>query len=185
MIVVYDANVLYPFTVRDILIQLATTEVFKARWSEEVNDEWIRNLLVNSPNLDAMKVKEIAKKMGEAVRDCLIEGYENLIPSIQLPDPDDRHVVAAAIKARADLIVTFNLKDFPQSALADFQIEAVHPDNFILDVADLAPRETLLAAQLCWKRRGKPPLTWDEFLRSLERANLPKTSAHLSYLSGM
>lgn len=123
--------------------------------------------------------------MNRVVRDCLVEGYEALIPSFKLPDPDDRHVLAAAVKARADAIVTFNLKDFPASILSPYAIEAVHPDDFILDVADLSPSEVLASAQSCWKRRGKPPLTWDEYLCSLEHSMLPESAKCLRHLSSL
>ncbi len=77
--------------------------------------------------------------MNDAVRDCLVTGYEDLIASLSLPDPDDRHVLAAAIRADADVIVTYNLKDFPAETLAPFDIEAQHPDDFLVSLLDQAP----------------------------------------------
>jgi hypothetical protein len=99
-------------TVRDLLMQLATTNLFRARWTREIQDEWVRNLLDRQPELDKAKLAKTQALMNSALRDCLIEGYKPLIDSIKLPDPGDRHVVAAAIKAGADVIVTYNLKGF-------------------------------------------------------------------------
>lgn len=167
------------------MVQLALTGVYRARWSQEINEEWTRNLIQNEPKLNPDNIRATAEVMNRAVRDCLVEDYQDLIPSFTLPDPDDRHVIAAAVKARADAIVTFNLRDFPDSALKPYLLEAVHPDDFILDVAHLSPAAALMAARVCWQRRERPPITWDEYLSSLERSRLPKTASHLSRLSSM
>jgi predicted nucleic acid-binding protein len=126
--VVYDACVLYPAPLRDLLIQLATAAMFRVKWTDQIHEEWIRNLLNNRSDLSRTQLERTRSKMNAAVRDCLVSGYESLIPVITLPDENDRHVVAAAIFARADAIVTFNLKDFPAPNLAKFNLEAIHPD---------------------------------------------------------
>jgi predicted nucleic acid-binding protein len=111
---VLDACVLYPAPLRDVLISLAVDGLYGARWTNEIQDEWIRNLHEKRPELDKQKLEQTASLMEQAVEDALITNYGYLIPTIQLPDPDDRHVLAAAIVGHADAIVTFNLKDFPQ-----------------------------------------------------------------------
>lgn len=112
--VVLDACVLYPAPIRDLLMQLAVTDLFRAKWTDEIHDEWISNLLERRPELSSAQLERTKRLMNENVRDCLVVGYEQLITSIEgLPDPDDRHVVAAAYHCRADAIVTYNLKDFP------------------------------------------------------------------------
>ena len=113
--VVYDASVLYPAPLRDFLMWLALADLFQARWTNEIHQEWIRNVLKNRPDLTLIQLDRTKNLMNSNVRDALITGYEPLIPTLILPDINDRHVLAAAIHGRADFIVTFNLKDFPTS----------------------------------------------------------------------
>lgn len=136
---VYDANVLYPAPLRDLFIRLAQAGLVRARWTEAIHEEWVRNVLADNPSLSAERLTRTRTLMNEAVRDCLVTGYEDLVESLTLPDPDDRHVLAAAIRANAEVIVTFNLKDFPATALASYNIEAQHPDEFLVSLFDAAP----------------------------------------------
>lgn len=132
--VVFDACVLYPAALRDFLMTLATAGLFRAKWTDDIHDEWISALLERRPEIERDRLGLVRQKMDEAVPDALIERerYEVLIPSLSLPDENDRHVLAAAIVAGAEMIVTFNLSDFPPAALAKHAIEAVHPDDFVL-----------------------------------------------------
>ena len=114
----FDANVLYPAPVRDILMQLAVTDLVRAKWTADIHEEWITALLESQPHRRRADLERTRSLMDSAVRDCLVMGYAGLIPSLSLPDPDDRHVLAAAIVGRCDVIVTRNLKDFPNAALA-------------------------------------------------------------------
>ncbi|MFI7105123.1 PIN domain-containing protein [Nonomuraea sp. NPDC050227] len=107
-VVVYDANVLYGNTLRDLLIRLAMTARVQARWTNGILDEMQRNLAANRPDIPAEKLDKLRRLMNSAVRDCLVEGYEPLIEGLKLPDADDRHVLAAAIKVGAKAIVTSN-----------------------------------------------------------------------------
>lgn len=132
-VVVYDANVLYPSTLRDVLIHVSLTTLVQAKWSEQILEETFRNLKADRPDLDPVRLDRTRELMRTAVRDCLVTGYEPLINAVKLPDPDDRHVVAAAVRARAQVIVTFNLDDFPAAALAPWDLEAKHPDDFLVD----------------------------------------------------
>jgi predicted nucleic acid-binding protein len=122
--VIYDANILYPAPIRDLFIRLAQAGLIRARWTEAIHDEWVRNVLKDNPALSSQRLARTCSLMNEAVRDCLVTGYEDLSESLFLPDPDDRHVLAAAIRANAEVIVTFNLKDFPPGVLANHNIEA-------------------------------------------------------------
>ncbi len=140
----YDANVLYPAELRNLLMHLALTGLFRAKWSAEVHEEWISNLLEKRPDLKREQLNRTRALMDKHATDALVTGYEALIPGLQLPDPNDRHVVTAAIHGRADVIVTMNLKDFPSSVLAAFGIEAQHPDEFILHLLNLSLRPPLL-----------------------------------------
>jgi predicted nucleic acid-binding protein len=109
----YDAYVLYPAPLRDFLVRLAATGLFRARWTNRIHAEWIGNLLAQRSDLTRERLERTRDLMNEHILDCLVTNYEDLIEAIQLPDEDDRHVVAAAIRGRADVIVTFNRKDFP------------------------------------------------------------------------
>jgi predicted nucleic acid-binding protein len=129
-IVIYDACVLYPAPLRDLLLELAISELFAAKWTETIHDEWIRGLLRSRPELKE-KLHNTRRLMNEAVPDALVENFEPLIDGLKLPDANDRHVLAAAIKCNAQIIVTSNLKDFPPESLEPYGIEAMHPDEFI------------------------------------------------------
>ena len=101
---------------------LALSDLFRARWSNDIHEEWIRNLLEDRPDLTRERLERTRDKMNSHIRGCLVTGYEPLIAGLTLPDPDDRHVLAAAIRASAEVIVTFNLKDFPPVQLAPLGI---------------------------------------------------------------
>lgn len=118
--------------------------------------------------------------MNSAVRDCLIEGYEALVPQLDLPDANDRHVLAAAIKGHASAIITFNLKDFPESQLELYGIDAIGPDEFILDIVSLDPEAVLESARTVWHRLKRSPLTWERYLENLTRSRLGRTADWLS-----
>ena len=123
-IVVYDANVLYPNSLRDLLIRVAQAGLVQAKWTGQILDETFRHLKENRPDLDPAKLDRTRELMNKAIRDVLVTGYEPLIEVLDLPDVDDRHVLAAAIKANAQVIVTENTKDFPPEKLASWNIEA-------------------------------------------------------------
>ena len=129
--VLYDACVLFPAPLRDLLMRLALRDLFRARWTQRIHEEWIRNACHKRPTLNRTSLERVAALMNQAVLDCLVEGYEPLMSGLTLPDENDRHVLAAAIKGQAEVIVTFNLKDFPLKFLMTFGIQAQHPDNFI------------------------------------------------------
>ena len=128
---VYDACVLYPAPLRDFLMWLALSGLYRARWTEEIHCEWKRNLLKNRPDLTIEQLDRTSQLMDLAIPDACVDSYEDLIVGLSLPDDDDRHVLAAAIRCGADVIVTFNLKDFPIRSLEPFGIEAQHPDEFV------------------------------------------------------
>lgn len=121
--------------------------------------------------------------MNLAVRDCLVTNYQRLIPTVTLPDPNDRHVVAAAIRANAQIIVTFNLADFPASELQQWNIEAKHPDDFLLEQIDISPQKVYAAVQRMADDRANPPQTFLDVIRQLESAGLIGSAARLRDLS--
>ena len=171
----YDANVLYPAELRNLLMHLALTGLFRAKWSADVHEEWISSLLKNRHDLTRDKLERTRMLMDKYAIDALVIGYEDLIPGLQLPDPNDRHVLAAAIRGQANVIVTMNLRDFPSDVLAPFGIEAQHPDEFILHLLDLAPGAVVAAAEIHRQSLKNPPKTVSEYLETLERQGLTQT----------
>jgi hypothetical protein len=176
---VYDANVLYPAPLRDLLIRLAQAGLVRARWTETIHDEWARNVLANNPHVTPERLARTRSLMNAAVRDCLVTGYEELVGSLTLPDPDDRHVLAAAIRGGADVIVTFNLADFPGEALGRFGLEAQHPDDFLGSLLDLAPGVVCTAVKAQRESLRNPPKTAEELLATLEAQGLTQAVARL------
>lgn len=179
---VYDANVLYPAPLRDLLMRLALTDMFRARWTDDIHDEWIRNVLESRPDLTRKQLERTRGLMDANVRDCVVEGYQSLIPGLELPDPDDRHVLAAAIRANASVIVTFNLKDFPAEQVGRYGVEAQHPDEFIAHLIDLNQAKVCASAEEQRRSLRNPPKTVEEYLETLLRQGLPQTAALLASL---
>jgi len=138
-IVVYDANALYGNTLRDLLIRIAQTGLVQAKWTDRILDEALAGVRKRHPDLPPERLARLRELMIQAVPDCIIRGHEPPIDGLQLRDPDDRHVLAAAIKAGAQVIVTWD-KDFTSDALAPWNIEAKTPDDFVRDQIDIADR---------------------------------------------
>lgn len=135
--VIYDACVMYPAPLRSLLMYLALSGQFRACWSAAIHEEWTRNLLAARPDLSPAAIKQVRELMDRHVPGALVAGFESLIRDIEQPDPDDRHVVAAAVQTRAEAIVTFNRRDFPDRNLTPLGIRAVHPDDLISDLMEL------------------------------------------------
>jgi len=176
---VYDACVLYPAPLRDLLMQLALTDLVRGRWSDLIHEEWMRNVLMERPDLTIAQLGRTRDMMNSNVRDGLVTDFEPLIPSLTLPDLGDRHVLAAAIRCGAGEIVTFNLKHFPADRLGPYGVEAKHPDDFVTDLFDLSPAAVCTAAKTVRGRLRNPPRTAEEYLATLERQGLSETAARL------
>ncbi len=176
---VLDACVLYPAPIRDLLLSLANEGLFKPKWTNEIHNEWMRHLLINRPDLRSEQLAATVNAMNEAFPDANVVYYHPLIQGISLPDPGDRHVVAAAIRAKANVIVTFNTKDFPNQVLEKFGIDVRHPDRFLSDALDLAPAKAAEAFHKQVARLKNPPKTAEEVLSMLEAIGLVGTVAKL------
>ncbi len=177
---VYDACVLYPAPLRDLLMWLGLSGRFRARWSSQIHDEWKRNLLINRPDLTSAQLDRTSGLMDLAIPGGLVTGHEPLITGLTLPDANDRHVLAAAIRCNASVIVTFNEKDFPASALAPYGIEAQHPDLFIDNLFHLDQAAVVAAAQRQRAQLKNPPLDVDRYLDVLLRQGLVQTAETLA-----
>jgi predicted nucleic acid-binding protein len=174
-----DANVLYRAALRNLLMRLAMLGAFRAKWSDGVHEEWIRSVLANRPDLTRAQLERTRQLMDAHVPESLVSGYEPLIETLTLPDPDDRHVLAAAITGQANIIVTFNLHDFPAASLRPHAIKAWHPDRFITHLLDREPDTVCAAARQHRASLKHPPKTVAEYLATLERHGLPLTVARL------
>jgi PIN domain len=176
---IVDACVLYSAPVRDLVVRLAQAGLLQARWTDEIHDEWIRNVLKNNPRLVRDRLERTRSLMDAAVRDCLVTGYADLIDPPILPDADDRHVLAAALRAGAHVILTFNLPDFPPDTLAPHGIEARHPDHLFAELLDADADGFCAAVHLQREGLKNPPLSVEALLAKLEAAGLPRTAAGL------
>ncbi|QDU30837.1 hypothetical protein ETAA8_59860 [Anatilimnocola aggregata] len=162
-------------------MHLAMTDLFRAKWTNKIHEEWISNLLLNRDDLTRERLERTRDLMNQHVRDCLVEDFEHFEKDLELPDPNDRHVLAAAIKARADAIITINLKDFPDSTLSKYGIEAMHPDDFINSQIGLSSAAVCGAAKRQRESLKNPPKSVEEYLQTLEAQGLPQTIAALRY----
>ena len=166
-------------------MRLAMTGLFRARWTDQIHDEWIRNVLAGRPDLKAEQLNRTRKLMDAHAIDCLVTGYEKLIAGLSLPDPDDRHVLAAAIRANANGIVTFNLKDFPAAVLDEYGVEAQHPDEFITHLLDL-DAGLVCAAVRCQRQSLKnPPRSVAELLDTLQAQGLSQSVLRLGAFANL
>jgi len=175
-----DACVLYPLAMTDALLSLATAGFFAAKWTTKIEDEWIRSLERQRPDL-AGKLNVRRDSMRDAIPDWEVpeSAWTSLAHGISLPEPDDRHVLAAAIAGHADCIVTSNLKDFPGTVLLEYGIEAIDPDTFIINQWDLDPVNAMAAFKRMRARRKKPLSSPEDFAYALEVGGLPTTAERL------
>ncbi len=179
VIAVCDACTLYSITMADLLTSFGEASLYHPRWT---HDEWIRNVIEHrgqSGTVTREKLEARRDTMIEAIENSLVEDYEDLIPTITLPDPDDRHVLAAAIKAEANLILTINLKDFPPKILTAWNLIAKHPDDFTAGLLETDQEAVVAVIKEMRERRKRPPISAEDFLAQLERQGLKKFVAGL------
>jgi CO dehydrogenase/acetyl-CoA synthase alpha subunit len=177
---VLDACVLYSIAMTDALLSRATAGLFAAKWTTRFEDEWVRALENSRPDLiGRLDVRRDCMRAAIPDWEIASEHWQRLDVVVELPDPGDRHVLAAAIAGHADCIVTDNLRDFPADILQPFEIEAIDPDTFIVHQWDLHPVAAISAFKRMRARRKKPESTPDEFATMLERAGLPATADRL------
>nr|WP_295738811.1 PIN domain-containing protein [uncultured Acidocella sp.] len=182
-VVILDANVLYPFRVRDILLRFYHAGLFRGRWTNQILDEWTSNLDAAKPELQASIDSQLSA-IRRAFPEALVTGYEPLISGLQLPDMDDRHVLAAAIKCGAQHIVTENLSDFPSDVLETFGIEAIGADEFLSRIFELYPADAVEILKEMRLAYRKPPFTASEFVMELTARGLPKLASQIRPIRG-
>src|SRR5882724_9556846 len=176
---VYDACVLYPISLRDLFIRLGQTGLFRAKWTERILDEFAEALLEKRPELKDSLDRQ-REQMRNAIRDVDVRDYARLIPVVPpLPDTKDAHVVAAAMACGAEVIVTFNLEDFPPEVLKPLGIEAQHPDTFVMHLIDLDREAVKAVIEAMAAIKKNPPMTYDQVLDTLANRGLPNSAASL------
>lgn len=171
---VLDACVLYGAYPRDLLLTFMEESLFIGHWNEQILDEYSRNLIKNRPEL-INKVNRTIKLIKEFFPEALVEGFESLEQSLELPDPNDRHVLAAAIQSESQFIVTHNLKDFPNGYLAEFNVEAISLDWFLYSVINDQEEVAKIAFLKMVGRYKKEPKTPEAIIERLEKEPLSTT----------
>lgn len=178
--VVLDTNVVYPVIIRDILFWFAYYELYTPKWSEHIFDEW-RKVMIGKGVTEAEAEKRISRA-NAAFPYALVRNYKGLIEQLVLPDKDDRHVLAAAIKTNANLIVTNNIKDFPEVYLQSFGLSAKTADDFLTDLIDLNQEQAVAAFKEMVLYKKNPKQDEFEVLDQLRNAGLTDTANYLHAL---
>lgn len=163
---------LHPGLVRGVLLWFAAERLFRPLWTDEIWREWERSLIRKHPQVTPEQLWPQREQMQDAFEDAMVEGFEPLIEGLMLPDPGDRHVLAAAIAGRADAIVTANLRDFPPDRTAPFNVEVIHPDDFIVSAIDLDTGKALTALRRHREALSSSAPTASQYLDRFERCGL-------------
>jgi predicted nucleic acid-binding protein len=175
IIAVLDANILYPAPLRDFMLRLAEAELYIPKWSDEIHDEWTRNVLIDRPDLKPAQLARTRQFMDQAFEEANVKGYKSLIEGLTLPDKDDRHVLAVGIKSEAGIIITFNKKDFPAKSVKPFSINIQDPDEFVGHLLQSNLPKVLEAFYKLVNALKNPPQTHDQVLDTLEKCGLKKS----------
>jgi predicted nucleic acid-binding protein len=182
-VVVCDACVLFPAPLRDLLMRVAVAGLVRAKWTDRILDECFENLARHRPELSTANLERTRRLMNLALEEPLVVGYEPLIDTLTLPDPNDRHVLAAAIHSGAQAVVTWNLKDFPAAALAPHGVVALDPDEFVHDLIELAPGAMVQVVTEQAASLRSPPHTLTELLDKLRNNGLARSVVRLRELT--
>ncbi|SSC64731.1 PIN domain-containing protein [Ciceribacter selenitireducens] len=171
-VAVYDACVLYPFHLRNVLIQCAFDGLVEARWTDDIHDEWIRNLDANTSALPIERLITTRDRMKAVLPDADVADYRPLVADLELPDPDDRHVLAAAIAGKASVIVTWNLKDFPARHLLPYGVTSQSPDDFLTDLHAAFPEALVSSVKRARHNLRKTTPSVEAFVDALQQGGL-------------
>ncbi len=171
--VVLDACALVPVALADTLLRIAERDLYPPLWSARILDEALVAIAEIHPSIPAEQLRQRFDAMNGASEDAAVSGWEDSVSTVTLPDPDDRHVVAAALRGRADAIVTANVRDYPPDVLDPLNLEVIHPDTFLLDQLDLAPHVVLDVLHEQADHTRRPALTPVDLIARLARAGAP------------
>lgn len=177
---VLDTNVIYPVIIRDLLFWFAHYELYTPKWSNHIFEEWER--VMERKGVSAVDAKKRVNVANLAFPDALVRNYEGLLSNLTLPDPDDCHVLAAAIKVNANVIVTNNIKDFPKDYIEKFGLDVKSADDFLTDIIDLNHEEATKAFKEMVLNKKNPELDEYEVLDLLRKSGLNETANYLHAL---
>lgn len=178
--VVLDTNVIYPVVIRDLLFWFAYYDLYTPKWSEQIFEEWKRVMIQKGVSNEEAEIR--TEKANHAFPDAKVLNYKGLIEQLELPDQDDRHVLAAAIKTNANLIVTNNLRDFPEDYLRKFGLSAKTPDDFLSDIIDLNQPQAIAAFRKMVLNKKNPKVDEFEILNQMRNVGLKDTANYLHSL---
>jgi len=177
--ILLDANVLYPAPIRDLLLNIACQGYYYPQWSGDIHREWSTNLLKNRPDIKPRQLERTILLMNEVFPEANVRNYKKLIAQLDLPDSNDRHVLAAAIKSDSKYIITFNTKDFPSKELDKYEIACKHPDDYILNVG-MSDFEVLKeATELQLSALINPKISLSQLIDNFYRCGLEKSADFL------
>ena len=179
-VVIFDACILYPFHLRNIVVQIAVDRLVDARWTDEIYDEWIRNLAANVPAIPIERLQITRRLMSDALPYAMVAGYQGHIQAVTLPDLDDRHVVAAGIAGGASVVLTWNLRDFPVRELKKHGLRRKTPDALLVDLYDKVPDLTLASLANARRNLSKTRVSASDFVDILKNQKLIQLSARVA-----
>jgi predicted nucleic acid-binding protein len=160
-------------------MRLAVHGLIEARWTASIHDEWIEAVLRDRPDLTRERLQRTRELMNLHAEDSLVTGHERHLEALRLPDPNDRHVLAAAIEAGADTLLTWNLKDFPAEELARHGVVAESPDTFLARLLADHPEDFVSVLREARTSLKNPPLTAGDYFEKLHDQGLVRTCALL------
>lgn len=176
---VLDTNVLYPVIIRDVLFWFAYYDMYTPAWSNHIFEEWETVCKRKFPDMPSEQIINRLKNADEAFPFARVEYYESLMEGLTLHDPDDNHVLAAAIKINANVIVTQNIKDFPEDYLLKFNVGVKSADDFICDIIDLDAETAVKAFREMVFSKKRPPMDEFQVLDSMRKVGLMESANYL------
>jgi hypothetical protein len=177
-VVLLDANLLYPFHLRNLLVQFAVERLIDVRWTDAIHEEWVGNLAAEG-RVTRERLMRTLDIMRRALPGAEVRGYEHRIAGLVLPDAGDRHVLAAAIEAKASILLTFNLADFPPEALAVHGVVPRHPDDFLCELHTSDPDAVEAGVDAARQNLRVTTPDMGAYLDTLEQQRLVAFVAHL------
>jgi predicted nucleic acid-binding protein len=178
---VLDTNVIYPLISRDLLFWFAHYDLYTPKWSKHIFDEWEEVMI--RKGLDQKDAAKRIATVNSAFPEALVKNYEFLIPTLNLPDQKDRHVLAAAIKSNSNCIVTNNLKDFPKELVNKFGVQVISGDDFLVELIEIYHDQAIAAFKEMVLTRKSPKMEEIEILNQLKKCGLKKTADFLLSLT--
>lgn len=177
---VLDTNVIYPIDIRDLLFWFAYYDLYTPKWSQHIFSEWVE--VMKRKGVNESEIEKRLNNVHKAFPYAMVENYEPLIEALTLPDTKDRHVLAAAIKTNANIIVTNNLKDFPADYLKTYGLTAKSADDFITDTIDLNPEQAVAAFRRLVQNKTNPDLDEYQVLDRYRKIGLKDSANYLHSL---